>query len=75
MDSCRTSLIWFLCYQVVENSFKKGDNSLTAGRSWQEILENVLLSRKEKDPDDVEDHVWAGFLLFSFVLLPCIQSW
>ena len=74
-EFCRISLILFLLFQVVENSFKKGGNSLNAGRSWQEILESVLMWRKEEDPDKVEATVWAAFLLYAFVLLPCVQSW
>jgi hypothetical protein len=60
---------------VFENSFKRGDSSLIANKTWQEIFESVLIWRKEEDPDNVDANVWAGFLLYAFVLVPCVHSW
>ena len=74
-EICNRWLIIVFFFPVVKNSFKQGDTSLTSGRSWQEILENLLRWRKEEDPDKVDATVWATFLLYAFVLLPCIQSW
>jgi hypothetical protein len=45
------------------------------GRTWLSVLNAVLKARIEQDPNDVDPVIWKAFLLFAFVLVPCIQSW
>jgi len=44
-------------------------------QTWSTLLDAVLKARIEQAPDDVTPEIWKAFLLFAFVLVPCVQSW
>jgi len=43
--------------------------------TWLTLLDAVITARIEQDPKDVAPEIWKAFLLFAFVLVPCVQSW
>ena len=44
-------------------------------QTWLTLLDAVLKARIEQDPESVVPETWKAFLLFAFVLVPCVQSW
>ena len=44
-------------------------------QTWLTMLDEVLKARIEQDPKSVSPEIWRAFLLFAFVLVPCVQSW
>ena len=42
--------------------------------TWIEILEAVLEARTKVDPNTVSASIWNAFLVFSLVLVPCVQG-
>jgi len=42
--------------------------------TWIEILEAVLEARPKVDPNTVSASIWNAFLVFSLVLVPCVQG-
>ena len=44
-------------------------------QTWLTLLDAVLQARIEQDPEKVTPVLWKAFLLFAFVLVPCVQSW
>ena len=49
--------------------------SAATDSTWLTLLDAVLKARIEQDPADVLPEIWKAFLLFAFVLVPCVQSW
>jgi hypothetical protein len=45
------------------------------GGTWLTVLDAVLMARMNQDPDDVAPAIWKAFLVYAFLLVPCIQSW
>ena len=57
--------------QFVIESISEGKKDVT----WLTLLDEVLQARMNKDPTDVEPVIWKAFMLYAFVLVPCIQGW
>ena len=60
---------------VFDNSFRTKGGEIRGERTWQEFFELILKERNDSSPDKVDKDVWDGFMLFAFVLIPCVQSW
>ena len=43
--------------------------------TWLSLLDEVLVARISEDPANVNPAIWKAFVLFAFVLIPCVQSW
>ena len=71
--------LWMLTCDLIFLVSKQFEISAVGGdgkeQSWLTLLDAVLKARMEQDPKDVEPEVWRAFLLFAFVLIPCVQSW
>jgi hypothetical protein len=57
--------------KFVIDTMGEGDDQQT----WLTLLDAVLQARIEQDPEKVPPELWKAFLLFAFVLVPCVQSW
>ena len=61
---------------AVSKDFDFRGVSTTGGRStWIALLDVVLEAWTKQDHKDVPQDIWNTFLIFSLVLVPCIQGW
>jgi hypothetical protein len=66
------NVVWF----AISKNFDLSSVSRTGGRStWIALLDVVLEARTKQDPKEVPQDIWNAFLIFSLVLVPCIQGW
>jgi hypothetical protein len=80
LDSCGVS-----CHLMNANDVfnflvaKQFDISTITGgdstQTWATLLDAVLKARTEMDPKKADPVIWKAFLLYAFVLVPCVQSW
>ena len=63
-------------FLTVSKQFEiKPVRGVSSEETWLTRLDAVLKARNDQDPNDVTPAIWKDFLVFAFILVPCVQSW